>query len=91
MPFDLSAAAELALFVDAGAEVERVDVLEDDDVAFHAHHLAHLHDAAGAVPQPLQVDDEVERRRHLLTDDAHREVHARHQRHRLDTGERVAR
>ena len=82
---------ELAVLVDAHAEVERVDVLEDDDVALHAHDLAHLGDATRAVAQPGEVHDEVERRRHLLPDDAHRQVHAGHERHGLDTGERVAR
>ena len=84
-------AAEATLLVDAGAEVERVDVLEHDHVALHAHHLAHVGDAAGAVPQSGQLHDHVERRGHLLPDDAHRQVHARHQRHGLDPGERVAR
>ena len=87
----LEVPAELAVFVDAHGEVERVDVLEDDDVAFHSHDLADLGDATRAVAQPREVHDHVERRRHLLPDDAHRQVHAGHERHGLDTGERVAR
>ena len=71
------------------AEVERVDVLEHDDVALHAHDLADVRDPPGAVPQTGQLDDHVERGGHLLPDDAHRQVHARHQRQGLDAGERV--
>ena len=51
MPVLREPAAEPALLVDAGAEVEGVDVLEDDHVALHAHHLADVGDAAGAVAQ----------------------------------------
>ena len=82
---------ELAVLVDAHAVVEEVEVLEDDHVALHAHDLADVGDAPRAVAQAAEVDDEVERRGHLLADHAHRQVHAGHQRHRLDAGERVAR
>ena len=48
-------------------------------------------DAARAVLEPLEVDDQVERRRDLLADRPHRQVVAGHQHHRLDARERVAR
>ena len=47
--------------------------------------------AARAVLEPLDVDDQVERRGDLLADRPHRQVVAGHQHHRLDAGERVAR
>src|SRR5581483_10371278 len=40
-----------AVLVDAHPEVEQEQVLEDDDVALHTLHLAHVGDPAGAVPQ----------------------------------------
>ena len=87
----LEVALEVAVLVDAHAEVEQEDVLEGDDVALHALHLGDVGDAAGAVTQAGEVHDEVERRGHLLADGPHRQVEAGHERHRLDAGQRVAR
>ena len=60
-------------------------------LALHAHDLADLADAAGAVAEAHEVDDDVERRGDLLPDRTEREVEAGHQRHRLEPGERVTR
>ena len=64
----LEVAAELAVLVDAHAEVEQEDVLEGDDVALHALHLGDVGDATGAVPEAGQLHDAVDGRGHLLTD-----------------------
>src|SRR5690606_27172251 len=64
----LEVAEEAAVLVDAHAVVEQEDVLEGDDVALHALHLGDVGDAAGAVTEPGEVDDEVEGRGHLLAD-----------------------
>src|SRR5713101_4080345 len=69
--------AKAAVLGDAGRKIERVDVLEDDDVALHAHDFADRGNAAGAVAQTRQVDDAIERRRHLFSDHAYRQIHAR--------------
>ena len=57
----------------------------------HALHLGDRGAAARAVLEPLEVDDQVERRRDLLADRPHGQLVAGHQHHRLDAGERVAR
>jgi hypothetical protein len=84
-------ATEPAVLVHTHAVVEQEDVLKGDDVALHALHLGDVGDAAAAVTEPADVHDEVERRCHLLADRPHGQVEPCHQRHRLDTGERVAR
>ena len=76
---------------DHALDLELEQLLERDHVGLHPLHLGDRGDAARAVLQPLEVDDQVERRRDLLADRAHRQVVARHQHHRLDPGERVAR
>ena len=67
------------------------DVLKRDGLAFHALHLGDAGDLAGTVAEALDLDDQVECARDLLTDRSHREVDARHQDHALDPGDRVAR
>ena len=89
MPVGLQAAHDAALG-DAGL-LEGEDVLHDDDVALHALDLGDAGDLARAVPQARLVHDEVDGRRDLLADGAHRQVHAGHQHHRLEAGEHVAR
>ena len=74
-----------------GLVVVLVDVLERDDVTLHADHLGHVADAAGAVAEAVDVDDEVERRGDLLADGPRRQVEAGHQHHRLHPGQGVAR
>src|SRR5690554_4927001 len=86
----LETAHVLALLVDTHAEVEEEQVLQGDDLTLHALHLGDVSDAAGAVLETGDVDDQVDGRRHLLTDRSHREVEAGHEHHRLDTGEGVA-
>ena len=54
-------------------------------------HLGDVGDAPGAVTEPLDVDDQVERRGDLLSDGPGRQVEAGHQHHRLDAGQRVTR
>ena len=61
------------------------------DVALHARDLGDLRDAPGAVDEPADVDDQVERRGDLLADRLHRQVEAGHQHHHLEPVQRVAR
>ena len=42
-------------------------VLRDDDVAFHAHHLGDVGDAARAVAQARGLDDDVDRARTIIS------------------------
>ena len=79
------------LSVDAGGVVEEEGVLQGDDLALHALHLGDVGDAAGAVAQPGDLDDEVDGGGDLLADGPQRQVHAGHQHQRLEPGDRVAR
>src|ERR1700704_1613197 len=88
-PGRLEAALDLAL--DDARLLEHEDVLHDDDVAFHALDFGDVGDLPGAVLEPALVDDEVHRRGDLLADGAHRQVHAGHQHHGLETRQHVAR
>ena len=65
-------------------------ILERDHVGLHALHLGDRRHPTRAVLQPLEVDDHVESRGHLLADRLHRQVVACHQHHGLDAAERVA-
>src|SRR4051812_46734373 len=47
----LEVATEAAVLVDTHAVVEQEDVLEGDDVTFHALHLGHVRDATRTVAQ----------------------------------------
>ena len=70
--------------------LEREHVLHDDDVTLHALDLGDVGDLAGAVLEPVLVDDQVHRGRDLLADGPQRQLHAGHQHHRLEAGEHVA-
>ena len=72
-----------------GRVVERVEVGEADDVALAADDLGDLGDPAGAVAQPAEVHDQVERRSRLVADRPERQLDAGHERHGLDAGQRV--
>src|SRR5690606_21409605 len=55
----LEPAPELAgLLVDSLSKVEQEQVLEGDHLTFHAFHLGDVGDAAGAVAETSDVDDE---------------------------------
>src|SRR5579875_2371450 len=69
---------------------ELEQLLQGDHVGLHALHLDDRGDPAGAVLEPLEVDDPVEGRGDLLADGAHGQVVAGHQDHRLHAGEGVA-
>ena len=71
-------------------DLELEEVLERDHVALHPLHLGDRGHPARAVVEPVELDDQVERRRDLLADRLDRQVEAGHQHHRLDAGERVA-
>ena len=83
--------AALNLAIDEASLLEHEDVLEDDDVAFHALDLGDVGDLARAVLEPLLVDDQVDGRRDLLADRAQRQLDAGEEHHRLESGEHVAR
>src|SRR5688500_5410163 len=72
-------AAEAALLVTPGGEVEGEDVLERDDLTLHADDLGDGGDAARAVLEAGLLDDEVERPGDLLADGAHGQVDAGHE------------
>ena len=81
----------VSLRVEAGVVVELVDVLHGDDVALHAHHLGQVSDVAGTVLEPRLLHHQVDGAGDLLADRPYRQVHAGHEHHRLDAGQRVAR
>ena len=60
------------------------DVLHRHDVGLHPQHLGDVRDAARAVDEAGDLDDQVERRRRLLADGAQRQVDAGRQHERLD-------
>src|SRR5439155_118781 len=64
---------------------EPEDVLHRDHVFFHPGDLADLHDFPGSVPQPLEVDDDVDCARDLRPNRSRRQVEARHQDQSLDS------
>src|ERR1700704_4404727 len=49
-------------------EIEQEQILGDDDVAFQAHHLGDVRDAARTVAQARRLDDDVDRRADHLAD-----------------------
>src|SRR5436309_15680785 len=63
------AADDLAVGVFANHVIQE-DILGDDGVAFHAHHLGDVGDAAGAVAQARGLDDDVDRGADHLADGA---------------------
>src|SRR2546423_417399 len=65
--------------------------VERDDIGLHSLYLGDPRHSASTVLQAFEVNDKVESRADLLADRAHGKVEARHQDHRLDSGERVAR
>ena len=67
------------------------EVLGDDDVAFHPHHLGDVGDAARAVAQARGLDDDVDRAADHLADGARRQRIAAHGDHRFDARQRLAR
>ena len=67
------------------------EVLERDDVAFHAGDLGDLGDAPRAVDEPLDVDEQVEAAGDLLADRLDRQLDAGHQHEHLEPVQRVAR
>ena len=67
------------------------DVLGDDGVAFHAHHLGDVGDAARAVAQAGGLDDDVDRGADHLADGARRQRKAAHRDHRFAARQRFAR
>ena len=73
-----------------GEAIGTANVTIANDAPTHARDLGHVREAAGSVLQPRLVDDQLERRRDLLTDRSCRQVEARHQDHRLDASEGVA-
>ena len=80
---------------DAPLGVEAVDLeleqlLERDHLALHPLDLGDLDHTAGAVVEPVELDDEVERGGDVAPDRAQRQLVARHQDHRLDAVESIA-
>ena len=59
-------------------------ILERDDVALHAGDLGDLRDAAGAVDEPSDMNEEVEAARDLLADRLHRQFDPGHQHEHLE-------
>src|SRR6478752_9828776 len=72
-------AEETTVRVHTGRVVEDEGVLQGDDVPFHALHLGDMGDAAGAVAQSGDLDDEIDGGGDLLPDGAERQGHSRHQ------------
>ena len=80
-----------AVLAELPALVEREDVLEGDHAGLHAQHLGEVGDPAGPVPQPAEVDDQVDPRCDLLPDGTRGQVEAGHQHHGLEPGDGVTR
>ena len=72
----LEPADDLAVGVDP-VDLELEQLLERDHLALHPLHLGDLDDAAGAVVEPVELDDQVERGRDVLPDRAQRQLVAR--------------
>src|SRR5215213_5209273 len=70
---------------------ERKDLLHADDVLLHADQLGDVGNAAGAVTQARQLDDQVDGRGDLLADRLGGQVQVGHQHHVLDAADGVAR
>src|SRR5205085_10693015 len=85
------AEATLHLSVDKRGLLEHEDVLKDDRFALHPLDLGDVRDLARAVLEAADLDDDVERRCHLLADRAGGKIDAGHEAHRLETGEHVSR
>ena len=90
MPVDLCSADEPAVGILAGHVVDK-QVLGDDDVALHAHHLGDMGDPARAVAQARGLHHDVDRAADHLADGARGQRIAAHGDHRFDTRERLAR
>jgi hypothetical protein len=84
------AADEAAVSVLAQHLVDE-DVLGDDDVAFHAHHLGDVGDAARAVAQTRGLDDDVDRGTDHLADRLRGQREAAHGDHGFETRQGFAR
>ena len=83
-------ADDLAVGVLADQVVEE-DVLGDDGVAFHAHHLGDVGDAARAVAQARGLDDDVDRGADHLADGSRGKREAAHGDHGFAARQRFAR
>ena len=90
-PVDFERAHGPAVVVEARGVVEEEDVLQGDDVALHPPTSVMCGDPARAVLEAGLLDDQVDGAGDLLADGPHRQVHAGHQHHGLEAGERVAR
>ena len=66
-------------------------ILQGDDVAFHVQNLGYVHDLPAAVAKAGLMDDEVDSRRYLVANSAHRQLHTAHEHHGLEAGQHVAR
>src|SRR5215213_6063658 len=69
---------------------ESENLLHADDVLLHADQLGDVGDAAGAVTQARQLDDQVDGRGDLLADRLGGQVQIGHQHHVLDAADGVA-
>src|SRR6185312_5174243 len=61
------------------------DVLGNDGIAFHAHHLGDVGDAPGAVAQAGSLDDDVDRGADHLANGSGRQRKSAHRDHRFAT------
>src|SRR5213594_649387 len=82
--------AEHALPIETVA-LEHEEILHRDQVALVTPHLADLRDLSRAVLHPLHIDDQVDRGHDLLSYRAKWQIGTRHQHHRLDPSQGVAR
>src|SRR5450756_2823169 len=71
-------------------QVVEEQVLGDDGVAFHAHHLGDVGDAAGAVAQAGGLDDDVDRGADHLADGPRRQRESGQRDHRFAARQRLA-
>ena len=72
-------------------DLELEELLEGDDLPLHPLHLGDLDDTTGTVVEPVELDDELERRRDMAPNCTERQLVAGHQHHRLEAVERVPR
>src|SRR5947207_2045402 len=82
-------ADDLAVGVLADQVVEE-DVLGDDGVAFHAHHLGDVGDAARTVAQARGLDDDIDRGADHLADGARGQGETTHRNHGFAARQRFA-
>src|ERR671918_3214343 len=90
-PRRLQLTQDAASVVESHAEVEREDVLECDDIPFHAGYLSDVSDATRAVLESRLVNNDVDSGGDLLANRSNGKLYAGHQDHGFEPGQDITR